>query len=222
MKTILEVKNLNLRVPEKQLFTNLSFSIPANRLTCMTGENGVGKTTLAKHLLKSAGKDNAHVEFAVKRTQIQYVPQLRNIDDDFPLSVHDFVALGLKRSRFLWYSKAERQLLKRVLADTHLNKIQKEALGAASGGEKQRAFLAQALCAEPRLLILDEATASLDKDAKHKLLKLISNLIAEKKITVLFITHDAELVEKYADYELLLSAQQGKLINRRRDTHAAV
>nr|WP_252895165.1 ATP-binding cassette domain-containing protein [Liquorilactobacillus satsumensis] len=95
MKTIIEVKDLNLSVPEKQLFKQLSFSVPANKLTCMTGENGgVGKTTLAKYLLRSFTKDDQHIKFAVKRTQVQYVPQLRNIDDEFPLSIHDFVALG--------------------------------------------------------------------------------------------------------------------------------
>ncbi|KRL99180.1 metal ABC transporter ATP-binding protein [Liquorilactobacillus satsumensis] len=222
MKTIIEVKDLNLSVPEKQLFKQLSFSVPANKLTCMTGENGVGKTTLAKYLLRSFTKDDQHIKFAVKRTQVQYVPQLRNIDDEFPLSIHDFVALGLHRSHFLWHSRNERQLLKKVLAETQLANIQKEALGAASGGEKQRAFLAQALCAEPKLLILDEATASLDKDAKHKLLQLISKQVAEKDITVLFITHDNELIARYADYELILSAQQGKLIERERATDAAI
>lgn len=92
--------------------------------------------------------------------------------------------------------------------------ISKRPLGAASGGEKQRAFLAQALCAEPKLLILDESTASLDTVTKNELLILIRSLLIDRDITVLFITHDPELIEKYADYELHLSHLQAQLIKK--------
>ncbi|KRN08741.1 ABC transporter ATP-binding protein [Liquorilactobacillus mali KCTC 3596 = DSM 20444] len=180
----------------------------------MTGENGVGKTTLVKHILQSFKTKDDRIIINTTRARTQYVPQLRNIDDEFPLSVHDFVGLGLHQSNLLWHTKSEKKLLQDIIQKTHLTTIANHPLGAASGGEKQRAFLAQALCAEPNLLILDESTASLDTSTKNELLALIRSLLTEQDITVLFITHDPELIEKYADYELHLSHLQAELIRK--------
>ncbi|KRM92224.1 metal ABC transporter ATP-binding protein [Liquorilactobacillus cacaonum] len=214
MKPMIEVTDLNIQVPGKKLFENLNFIIPANNLTCITGENGVGKTTLVKHLLQSFKSKSPQIKIHATRSRTQYVPQLRNIDDEFPLSIIDFVALGLHQSNLLWHTRSEKKLLQDVIQKTNLMAISKRPLGAASGGEKQRAFLAQALCAEPKLLILDESTASLDTVTKNELLILIRSLLIDRDITVLFITHDPELIEKYADYELHLSHLQAQLIKK--------
>lgn len=94
-----------------------------------------------------------------------------------------------------------------------MTKIADRPLGRASGGEKQRAYLAQALCADPKLLILDEATASLDQTSKHELLKMLRNVMKEHGD---HHVHHArsELIAAYADYELHLADKSGKLINK--------
>jgi|GEM_PF-3822701 ABC-type Mn/Zn transport systems, ATPase component len=98
-----------------------------------------------------------------------------------------------------------------ILAETKLTKIADQPLGHASGGEKQRAYLAQALCSDPELLILDEATASLDTESKNFLLQMLKSIMRDKNLTVLFITHDPELIEKYGDYELKLQNHTANL-----------
>ena len=215
MDSILTVTNLDLDIPKRRLFNHLSFELPAHKLTCITGENGVGKTTLVKHLLDDlARKNQNHVSFQITREQVQYVPQLRNGDDEYPLSIYDFVALGFKKRILPWNSPKMKATLNQILAETNLTKIKYQPLGRASGGEKQRAYLAQALCANPELLILDEATASLDVVSKHELLKLLTNIMKKRGLTILFITHDPELIEQYADYELHLANKTGHLIKR--------
>lgn len=205
MSTLLKVTNLTIEVAHRRLFENLNFELPANALTCITGENGVGKTTLVKHLLRDLDLNyTSHTTCHLKRSQVQYVPQLRNIDDDYPLSIRSFVQLGFKRRFCPWLNQAMKVKLEQVLAETNLTKIANQPLGHASGGEKQRAYLAQALCADPSLLILDEATASLDRSSKHELLKLLKQIMADRNLTILFITHDPELIAAYADYELNL------------------
>lgn len=208
MQSILEVENLNIQVPNRTLFRNLNFIIPRNELTCVTGENGVGKSTLIKHLIQDLNQNSTiHVQFAIPRDKVQYVPQLRNIDDEYPLSIYDFVALGFKHRLLPWNSKDMKQKLREILNETKLTQIQERPLGRASGGEKQRAYLAQALCASPQLLILDEATANLDQSAKHFLFQLLKSIMKNHDLTVIFITHDPELIAAYADNELHLENQ---------------
>ena len=218
MDTILTVHDLNIDIPNRRLFNKLNFSLPAHKLTCITGENGVGKTTLVKHLLNDLSMPKqTHISFNITRDQVQYVPQLRNIDDEYPLSVYDFVSMGFKKRLLPWNSHQMKQTLNQVLAETNLSKIKHQPLGRASGGEKQRAYLAQALCADPELLILDEATASLDVTSKHELLKLLTTIMKKRGLTILFITHDPELINQYANYELHLANKTGKLIKRKEE-----
>ncbi|MBD5069599.1 MAG: ATP-binding cassette domain-containing protein [Lactobacillus sp.] len=215
MKPILTVQELDLVIPNRTLFSKLSFEIPQGALTCITGENGVGKTTLVKHLLQDLTSNyTAHTHFAVSRDEVQYVPQHRSIDDEYPLCIRDFVAFGLKKRSFFRHKKENEAKLAQILAETKLTQIQIQPLGRASGGEKQRAYLAQALCADPKLLILDEATASLDTTNKHELLRLLKQVMQQHGLTILFITHDPELIEMYADYELHLENQTGTLISK--------
>lgn len=214
MDSILEVNGLNLSIPDRRLFSNLSFEIPRGSLTCITGENGVGKTTLMKHLLADLSRGyTGHVRFSVSRRQVQYVPQLRSVDDEYPLCIRDFAAFGL-RSRHIFLNGREKRKLDGILAETNLVKIADRPLGRASGGEKQRAYLAQALCSDTKLLILDEATASLDRTSKHELLKMLRKVMKEHDLTIMFITHDPELIDAYADYELHLADESGKLIKK--------
>lgn len=208
MQSILKVENLNIQIPGRTLFQNLNFVIPRNELTCITGENGVGKSTLVKHLLQDLKQGSqVHAQFAIPYDKVEYVPQLRNIDDEYPLDIHDFVALGFKHRILPWNSKTMKHQLNEILNETKLTQIQTHPLGKASGGEKQRAYLAQALCSNPQLLILDEATANLDQSAKHFLLQLLKSIMEKHDLTVIFITHDSELINTYADNELHLENQ---------------
>lgn len=166
------------------------------------GENGVGKTTLVKTILGKLTPREGDIDLP-RDVKVGYVPQFRNLDADYPLSVRNFVALNLIHSWLPWLSHQESHLLDRVLKETNLEAIQDRPLGLASGGEKQRAYLAQALVNEPQLLILDESTASLDSDMKYELLDLVARL-QQSGLTVVFITHDAELARHYGSRYLLM------------------
>ncbi|XIF20612.1 MAG: ATP-binding cassette domain-containing protein [Acetilactobacillus jinshanensis] len=209
MKPVLIVNHLNVRVEDRTLIIDLSFKIMPKTLTCVTGENGVGKTTLMKTLLRNYSRHSQQVRFTIPRQRVQYVPQFRNVDSEFPLTIRDFVSLSLQNSWLPWLSIRERDRLNQVLRLTRLTKLANEPLGEASGGEQQRAFLAQALVTGPKLLILDETTASLDINAKVALLELVNQVIQKRHVAVMFITHDPTLVKRFGDYELHIQDRHG-------------
>ncbi|MEJ6400020.1 metal ABC transporter ATP-binding protein [Nicoliella lavandulae] len=206
---VLTVEHLNVAVEDRTLIKDLSFSVNRGVLTCVTGENGVGKTTLVKALLKCKRHPTKQVHFLVRPDQIQYVPQFRNIDDDYPLKIKDFVSLSLQNSFLPWLTKSEKNRIQKVLEMTNLNEIKNEPLGRASGGQKQRAYLAQALVTNPELLILDETTASLDKESRVYLLQVVVDIIKRTGAAVMFITHDQELINRFGDYNLEIADHRG-------------
>ncbi|WP_429970500.1 metal ABC transporter ATP-binding protein [Fructilactobacillus sp. Tb1] len=203
---ILETHDLWEDFSEKKVLNNLSFKLKRGTFLSIVGENGVGKTTLIRIILGQLKPTHGSVEFFPSRKAIKigYVPQFRNIDDEYPLSVKNFVGLNFSGYKLPWLNHEEKQRLNEVLQQTNLIKIENEPLGRTSGGEKQRAYLAQALVNHPDLLILDESTASLDPVAKEDLLELVKQLNQTTGVTVISVTHDIPLAKQYSTEFLLL------------------
>jgi zinc/manganese transport system ATP-binding protein len=192
---IVSVENLSVAYGDHTVINDLSFSVNEGDFLILIGENGVGKTTLIKALLGQIKPRSGTIEIP-QNIKIGYVPQFRNLDEEYPLSIRDFVSLNLKKRIFPWLSKKERARVNRIIRITDLTSIAERPLGLASGGEKQRAYLAQALLPDPQLLILDESTASLDNEMKYELLDLVTRF-QQNGLSVIFITHDWDLAHHY-------------------------
>lgn len=205
-ESVLNIKNLTVSFPYHLVLNDLSVELNKGDFLSVVGQNGVGKTTLVRVILHQLTPQKGSVTYTptFKHMKIGYVPQFRNIDEEYPLSIRDFIGLNLHDSHLPWLSKNERQKLNRIIKDTNLESIQNTPLGEASGGEKQKAYLAQALINDPDLLILDESTASLDSVRKFELLDLVQDFNVHQNVSVLFITHDIELAQKYANQYLLM------------------
>lgn len=211
MSDILTVNNLSMRFDKKTVFENLNFKLKKGSMTALLGPNGTGKTTLINVLMKMLVPSSGSFEFA-DGVRLGYVPQFRNIDAEYPLSIAAFIGLNAP----LIKTGKVKKIIKAQLQETNLYDIRNTRMGEASGGQKQRAYLAQALLDSPNVIILDEATASLDPVAKNELMRLIKHLNEKHKITVLFVTHDIPLAEKYMQDYLYLNHQkieQGEMAN---------
>ena len=209
MTDVLKVKDLTMKFDSKVIFQNLNFELKKGSMTALLGPNGTGKTTLINILMKLLIPTSGTFEFA-KGVKLGYVPQFRNIEADYPLSIRAFVSLNTP----LIKTKKIKERVTSELKETHLLSIQNTRMGEASGGQKQRAYLAQALLDKPNMIILDEATARLDPSAKEELMQLIKHLNEEHDITVLFVTHDVPLARKYMNNYLYLNhgtITQGKM-----------
>lgn len=207
---LISVEDLSLRFPNHQVLSNLSFTVKRGDFLGVIGENGVGKTTLVRLILRQL-RPSAGKIVLKKGLRIGYVPQFRNIDVEYPLSVKDFVSLNYTGIKLPWLSKKERARVDEVMAKVGLTQIADRPLGLASGGEKQKAYLAQALLKHPDLLILDESTASLDPNTKQELLDVVKRLNQEMGLTILFVSHDMQMVQKYPDRFLWLQRDHYQL-----------
>jgi len=198
---VIEAKDLTKRFGQQLVFENLNFKINDGDFISLIGPNGSGKTTLVKILMGLEKKTSGELSFTKKQT-IGYVPQFRNIDMDYPLDIEQFVRLNLKFTLSPSKRHEDDELIKNILQETKLTELKNRPLGLASGGEKQKAYLAQALLNDPKVLILDEATASLDVEVKMQLMDLVQELNQKYNLTVIFITHDYELTKKYTSRAL--------------------
>ena len=202
---LLSVNNLNFGFYDRPLYTDLNFTLEPGSMTSLIGANGVGKTTLVRLLMKQLKPQSGRITYRdTPPVSIGYVPQFRNLEDEYPLSIRSFVGLNHPH-HWPWLTAADKKALQSVLDETHLLERQNQRLGAASGGEKQKAYLAQALLDQPNFLILDESTASLDVNTKIELMDLVKELNQKNGLTVLFVTHDLNLAKQYTDQYLLLT-----------------
>jgi zinc/manganese transport system ATP-binding protein len=132
------------------------------------------------------------------------MPQSRLIDPELPISATDFVGFGLPHRYRPWLNRADRGRVGELLGLVGAAHLAGKPIGRLSGGERQRVCLAQALAGNPKALLLDEPTASLDPAMQEQIADLVSGICREGAINVLFISHDVELVEKHADRMLYI------------------
>lgn len=196
---ILEGKSIGLKVPQRWLYHDVNFTLSAGEALAVVGDNGVGKTTLIQALLGQRQLDEGAVVWPNGSAVVAYVPQYRADIQQFSLTIRDFISLSFNRGWWPFLTAAEKQAREEVLQLTHLQNIADRAIDTASGGERQRAYLAQALLQNPDILILDEATANLDNVAKHQLMQVLTTYRQTHELAVMMVSHDLPLIQAYSE-----------------------
>ncbi len=168
----------------------------------LIGPNGGGKTTLLKVLLGLLPPLRGEVRVMGQdvregRRYIGYVPQTVEFDRDFPIRVWDVVRMGrLGRRRLLQrYTAGDDAAVAETLRQVDLLDLRDRPIGELSGGQRQRAYIARALATEPRILLLDEPTASVDPQVSSGLYDLLGRL--NERITILLVSHDMSAVSAH-------------------------
>jgi len=192
----------------------VSIDVPSGEFYAVLGPNGSGKSTLMKALLGISAVSGGRVSLDGRPLQdwhrrelarsVGVVSQFESIA--FPMTTREVVGMG--RYPHLGPLEGERapdrEAVHRALESCAVASLADRDFSTLSGGERQRARIARALAQEPRALVLDEPTASLDVRHEMAILELLRKE-ADGGRTVLLITHDLDAAAQFADRVLLLS-----------------
>ena len=186
---------------KKNVLEHISFQVNSGEICCLLGPNGVGKTTLFKtvlHLMKPTGGsiliDGEELSKLTPRQMAKamgYVSQYHV--PPFPYVVKDVVMLGRIGSvrYFGQPSKRDYEITEQAMEDMGIRHLRDEVYTDISGGERQLVMIARALAQEPKFLVLDEPTASLDYGNMVRVMQKVKNL-KEKGYGVIMTTHSPD------------------------------
>lgn len=210
---MLEVRALTFGFPGRTVGSGVSFTLGRGEVLCVLGPNGGGKTTLFRTILGLLEKHSGFIGFdgraieELSREQIArqagYVPQGHSAY--FAFTLREFVLMG-RTSRlgaFASPGRVDREIAERALQSLGIGHLAGKPVTEISGGERQLALVARALAQEPRLLVMDEPTASLDFGNQIRVLEKITAL-ASSGISILFSSHDPDQAFLSAQRVLLL------------------
>lgn len=205
--------------PESLVLKNISVTIEANQMVALVGASGAGKSTIASLLLRLHdpvsgailfdGKDNRSISLSVLRSQIALVPQdiflfggtiRENIAYGKPLATDEEILEAARKANALEFIDRFPEKLETIVGERGTQ---------LSGGQRQRIAIARAVLKDPRILILDEATSSLDSESERLVQDALEKLM--KGRTSVVIAHRLSTVRK-ADRILVLD--QGKLVEQ--------
>ena len=211
---MLAIESLAFGYPQRTVGRDVSFTLDAGEVMCVLGPNGSGKTTLLRTLLGLLplhegrilfnGKDLASFSRREIARVAGYVPQ--DHSPYFAYSVRDMVLMGRSAhlGTFSMPGAQDREVATRVLESLGISPLADRPVTEISAGERQLALVARALAQEPRLLVMDEPTASLDFGNQVRVLERIAAL-AGGGISILFSTHDPDHAFLAAQRALLLA-----------------
>jgi len=208
---ILEVDGVEFQYRSKEVLKDIEFHLNRNEILSILGPNGVGKTTLLKcmnAILKpKRGTILIEEEDVLKLEQIEiarrlgYVPQRC---DSARLTAFDAILLG-RMPHMKWnVSTEDVMLVEATIKKLHLEELALRYIDELSGGEMQKVGIARAIAQNPKLLLLDEPTSSLDLKNQLEILNIIREVVRKENVSAIMTMHDLNLALRYSDKFLFL------------------
>lgn len=214
MEPILTLSKVGFRYSTSWAVRGVDLEVFSGEMLGILGPNGSGKTTLLKIMdgmllpheggVLVGGKSIG----SLKRGQIAKVVAMVAQENffRFAFSVLEVVLMGrfphLRRLQF--ERDKDLEIALNALKATHALELAERSIHELSGGEKQRVLMARALAQEPAVILLDEPTSFLDLKYKKEIFDLIANLTREKRLGVVIVSHDMDLVSQYCHRLVML------------------
>jgi ABC-type Mn2+/Zn2+ transport system ATPase subunit len=204
-KQIIELKGITVKKAQSLLLDGISLSVSRNEFVGIIGPNGAGKTTLLNVIagferfegtLSLFGHRETWRRSRETRLRVGYVPQLFQIDPAFPILALEAVMTGAigRLGLFRPPGSQEKEKAMRLMEMMRVAHLADRPLGQLSGGERQKVSLARAILQQPDILLMDEPTANLDVAVQKEVLNLINEIHKRETLTLLFVTHDFNML----------------------------
>ncbi len=199
---VIELSKVSFKYGGQVTLDDVALTINEGDFTALIGPNGGGKTTLLKIILGLLQPYRGEVHVMGKTpgeasSCIGYVPQNVHLNTSFPVTVLDVVLMGRIHPGRLFRrnSEKDRHEALQALEKMEIADLADHRIGKLSGGQRQRVFISRALVTDPRLLLLDEPTASIDARGQEDFFRLLSQL--NETITILVVSHDFYSITPY-------------------------
>ncbi len=203
---ILEVKGLDFAYNGRRVLEQVSLALEAGCIMAVVGVNGAGKTTLLKSLNRVLepgpgvvfcdGRDVRDFSRSELARKMGYLPQQAA---GGRLTVFESVLLGRRPYLAAGMSARDYQVVEAALARLGLAELAMRPVSQLSGGQFQKVLLARALAQEPRVLLLDEPTSSLDLKNQLEVMGLVRRVVDEQHLAAVVSIHDLNLALRFAD-----------------------
>jgi zinc transport system ATP-binding protein len=202
MNNAIELIDVNLSIGNTSILENVNLAVEENDFIGIIGPNGGGKTSLLKIILgllpPTSGKALVFGKLASHNSSsVGYVPQQSEFTKDFPISVWDVVMMGRVGGKkiFSRISKDDKMIVDEAIEMVNMSEFKSKTIGHLSGGQKQRVLIARALSVKPKILLLDEPTASVDTKTGQNVYELLNEL--NNNTTIILVSHDMSAISRY-------------------------
>lgn len=218
---MLKINNISFSYGNnKKILDDISLDVNQGDVLGILGINGAGKTTFIKCINNIFAPDSGTVMVNGKEIRsmtpkeiaqlIAYVPQYNGTF--FNINVLDTVMMGRLPYAGRSYSEKDREIVYSILEKMNLEQFAFRSIREMSGGERQRVFIARALAQQPKIIILDEPTSSLDLHNQLFILKIIEDLAKKDNLTIIMIIHDLNLASMFCNKLVML--KEGKIYSQ--------
>lgn len=223
---VLKTKDLHIGYKDKAILPPINVSLEEGSLIALIGPNGAGKSTLFKTLtahikaiggsIELMGKELSEYSAKEKAMLIGFV--LTERPDDMFLKVYDVVASGRcpYTNFFGKIEKEDENIIQESLDIVGINQLKNRYFNTLSDGEKQKVMIAKTLAQNTPIIFMDEPTAFIDYPSKIELFSLMKMLTKERNKTIIFSSHDLELLLRYTD-DIWLISKGKQLISAKKD-----
>ncbi len=212
---MIEVKNLQKRFETVEAVKKINFEIKQNQTLALLGPNGCGKTTTIGMLLGLITPTSGQIfinekELNYKNHQFLDVMNFASPYVELPKKLT--VLENLKVYGRMYLINNLKDKIEQLVEDLNLKSFLNKKTGELSSGQKNRVSLAKSLINNPKILLLDEPTASLDPDTGDYIRSYLEKYKIDNKISILLASHNMDEVMRLSDYVLMM--KEGQIIDQ--------
>jgi iron complex transport system ATP-binding protein len=213
---MISLQQITAAYRDELVLSDLSLEVARGEMAALVGPNGAGKSSLLRVItgllparagtVRLAGRELSRLCPRERARLLAVVPQ--EIAKDIPFAARDFVLLGRSASlpRFGGPCAEDEDAVQEAMALTETWALRERPLPEMSGGERQRLALAMALAARPEIILLDEPTSHLDLRHRAEMMRLLTRLNRERRVTILMVVHDLTLASQHFGRLILLAS----------------